>query len=63
MVTSSAIEAIVSVKHLSEFLNAKELQQGAMQQIDKSSRSMGDEVQSIKDGGVRMDEEQCPVSA
>jgi len=50
MVTSSVIEAIVSVKRVSEFLHAEELQQDATQRIDKSSLSMGDEVLSIKGG-------------
>lgn len=50
MVTSTVIEAIVSVKRLSEFLHAEELQQDATLRIDKNSLSMGDEVLSIKGG-------------
>lgn len=50
MVTSSVIEAIVSVRRLSEFLHAEELQRDATKRIEKTSLSMGDEVLSIKGG-------------
>ncbi|KAF8548045.1 P-loop containing nucleoside triphosphate hydrolase protein [Imleria badia] len=49
-VTSNIIEAIVSVKRLSEFLRAEELQEDAVKRIDKPSLSIGDEVLSIRDG-------------
>ncbi|KIJ59434.1 hypothetical protein HYDPIDRAFT_118534 [Hydnomerulius pinastri MD-312] len=49
-VTSNIIEALVSVKRLSEFLHAEELQQDAIVRVEKSSLSIGDEVLSIKDG-------------
>ncbi|KAH7888221.1 P-loop containing nucleoside triphosphate hydrolase protein, partial [Phlebopus sp. FC_14] len=49
-VTSNVIEAMVSVKRLSDFLHAEELQQGAIVRVEKSSLSMGDEVLSIKSG-------------
>ena len=49
-VTSNIIEAIVSVRRLSEFLRAEELQASAVQRIEKPSLSVGDEVLSIRDG-------------
>ncbi|KAL4067103.1 P-loop containing nucleoside triphosphate hydrolase protein [Scleroderma yunnanense] len=50
MVTSSVIEAVVSVTRLSDFLHAEELRQDAIKRIEKSSLSLGDEVLSIKGG-------------
>ncbi|KAH0839445.1 P-loop containing nucleoside triphosphate hydrolase protein [Lanmaoa asiatica] len=49
-VTSNIIEALVSVKRLSAFLHAEELQEDAVKRIEKSSLSIGDEVLSIRDG-------------
>ncbi|KAG8218162.1 P-loop containing nucleoside triphosphate hydrolase protein [Butyriboletus roseoflavus] len=49
-VTSNIIEALVSVKRLSDFLHAEELQQDAVKRIEKRSLSIGDEVLSIRDG-------------
>ncbi|KAG2056246.1 multidrug resistance-associated ABC transporter [Suillus hirtellus] len=49
-VTSNIIEALVSVKRLSGFLHAEELQQNALVKVQKSSLSLGDEVLSIKGG-------------
>ncbi|KAF8436032.1 hypothetical protein L210DRAFT_3632182 [Boletus edulis BED1] len=49
-VTSNIIEALVSVKRLSEFLRAEELQEDAVKRIDKPSLSIGDDVLSIRDG-------------
>ncbi|KAF8844780.1 P-loop containing nucleoside triphosphate hydrolase protein [Paxillus ammoniavirescens] len=49
-VTSNIIEAIVSVRRLSEFLHAEELQQDAITRTEKHSLSIGDVVLSIKDG-------------
>ncbi|KAF8202113.1 multidrug resistance-associated ABC transporter [Pholiota molesta] len=48
-VTSNIIEAIVSVKRLSSFLTADELQKDARKLIDKPDLQLGDEVLSIKD--------------
>ncbi|KAG6852658.1 hypothetical protein C0991_010112 [Blastosporella zonata] len=48
-VTSNIIEAIVSVRRLSEFLNADELQADARKLITKPTLNRGDEVLSIKD--------------
>ena len=50
MVTSSMIGTIVSMRRLSEFLHAKELQRDATKRIEKTLLSMGDEVLSIKSG-------------
>jgi ATP-binding cassette subfamily C (CFTR/MRP) protein 1 len=52
-VTSNIIEALVSVKRLSKFLHAEELQEDAVKRIDKPSLSIGDEVLSIRDGEFR----------
>ncbi|KAH7930359.1 P-loop containing nucleoside triphosphate hydrolase protein [Leucogyrophana mollusca] len=49
-VTSNIIEALVSVKRLSEFLHAEELQPDALTRVQKSTLSTGDEVLSIKAG-------------
>ncbi|KIK27020.1 hypothetical protein PISMIDRAFT_8548 [Pisolithus microcarpus 441] len=49
-VTSSVIEAMVSVKRLSNFLHAEELQQDATTRVAKSSLSSGEVVSSIKGG-------------
>ncbi|KIK17829.1 hypothetical protein PISMIDRAFT_110603 [Pisolithus microcarpus 441] len=49
-VTSSVIEAMVSVKRLSNFLHAEELQQDATTRVAKSSLSSGEVVLSIKGG-------------
>ena len=49
-VTSNIIEALVSVKRLSNFLHAEELQDDAVKRISKPSLSIGDEVLSIRDG-------------
>ncbi|KAI6120104.1 P-loop containing nucleoside triphosphate hydrolase protein [Pisolithus croceorrhizus] len=49
-VTSSVIEAMVSVKRLSNFLHAEELQQDATTRVEKSSLSNGEVVLSIKGG-------------
>ncbi|KAG2112527.1 P-loop containing nucleoside triphosphate hydrolase protein [Suillus clintonianus] len=49
-VTSNIIEAIVSVKRLSGFLHAEELQQNAFIKAQKNSLNSGDEVLSIKGG-------------
>ena len=49
-VTSNIIEAIVSVKRLTEFLRAEELKEDAVKRIDKPTLSIGDEVLSIRDG-------------
>ncbi|KAG6375249.1 ABC transporter type 1, transmembrane domain-containing protein [Boletus reticuloceps] len=49
-VTSNIIEALVSVKRLSEFLRAEELQEDAVKRIDNPSLSIGDDVLSIRDG-------------
>ena len=49
-VTSNIIEAIISVKHLSEFLHAKELWVDTVKWIDKPSLFTGDEVLLIRDG-------------
>ncbi|KAI9460421.1 P-loop containing nucleoside triphosphate hydrolase protein [Boletus coccyginus] len=49
-VTSNVIEALVSVKRLSEFLHAEELQEDAVKRLEKPFLSIGDEVLSIKDG-------------
>ena len=51
--TSNIIEALVSVKRLSKFLHAEELQEDAVKRIDKPSLSIGDEVLSIRDGEFR----------
>ncbi|KAG6889968.1 hypothetical protein C0992_003448 [Termitomyces sp. T32_za158] len=48
-VTSNIIEAIVSVKRLSDFLNAEELQGDARKFIDTPNLNRGDEVLSIQD--------------
>ncbi|KIJ21067.1 hypothetical protein PAXINDRAFT_106999 [Paxillus involutus ATCC 200175] len=48
--TSNIIEALVSVKRLSDFLHAEELQQDVITRIEKRSLSINDEVLSIKDG-------------
>ncbi|KAG6828729.1 hypothetical protein H0H92_006917 [Tricholoma furcatifolium] len=48
-VTSNIIEAIVSVKRLSEFLNAEELQGDARKIVMSPTLTEGDEVLSIKD--------------
>jgi ABC-type bacteriocin/lantibiotic exporter with double-glycine peptidase domain len=50
MVTSNIIEAHVSVKRLSDFLEADELQPDARKLIQKSGLQTGDEVLSIKGG-------------
>ncbi|KAG2035311.1 P-loop containing nucleoside triphosphate hydrolase protein [Suillus americanus] len=47
-VTSNIIEALVSVKRLSDFLHAEELQQNALVKAQKDSLNVGDEVLSIK---------------
>ncbi|KAG0695819.1 P-loop containing nucleoside triphosphate hydrolase protein [Suillus ampliporus] len=49
-VTSNIIEAVVSVKRLSGFLHAEELQQDALMKTQKNSLNIGDEVLSIKGG-------------
>ncbi|KAG1888634.1 ABC transporter type 1, transmembrane domain-containing protein [Suillus subluteus] len=49
-VTSNIIEALVSVKRLSGFLHAEELQQNALVKAQKDGLNVGDEVLSIKDG-------------
>ncbi|KAG1838637.1 P-loop containing nucleoside triphosphate hydrolase protein [Suillus subalutaceus] len=49
-VTSNIIEALVSVKRLSGFLHAEELQQNALVKAQKESLNVGDEVLSIKGG-------------
>ncbi|KAG1786323.1 P-loop containing nucleoside triphosphate hydrolase protein [Suillus plorans] len=49
-VTSNIIEALVSVKRLSDFLHAEELQQNALVKVQKSTLNIGDEVLSIKGG-------------
>ncbi|KAG1776029.1 P-loop containing nucleoside triphosphate hydrolase protein [Suillus placidus] len=49
-VTSNIIEALVSVKRLSGFLHAEELQQNALVKAQKNSLNVGDEVLSIKGG-------------
>ncbi|KAI6037805.1 P-loop containing nucleoside triphosphate hydrolase protein [Pisolithus marmoratus] len=49
-VTSSVIEAMVSVKRLSNFLHAEELQQDATTRVPKTSLSNGEVVLSIKGG-------------
>lgn len=49
-VTSSVIEAMVSVNRLSSFLHAEELQQDATTRVEKSSLSSGEVVLSIKGG-------------
>lgn len=43
-VTSNIIEALVSVKRLSEFLHAEELQQDAHMKVQKNGLAIGDEV-------------------
>ena len=48
MVSSSVIGTIISMRCLSEFLHAEELQRDATKRIEKTSLSMGDEVLSIK---------------
>ena len=48
-VTSNIIEAIVSVKRLSDFLRAEQLQEDAVKRVEKRSLSIGDEVLSIRD--------------
>jgi len=50
-VWSNLIEAIVSVKRLSFFLNADELQYDARQPIEKPPLNEGDEVLSISQAG------------
>ncbi|KAG5642914.1 hypothetical protein DXG03_001885 [Asterophora parasitica] len=47
-VTSNIIEAIVSVKRLSDFLNADELQLDARKLVEKPVLNHGDEILSIK---------------
>ncbi|KAL1677546.1 P-loop containing nucleoside triphosphate hydrolase protein [Schizophyllum commune] len=47
-VTSNIIEAVVSVKRLSSFLNADELQTDARVVVEKPNLQLGDEVLSIK---------------
>lgn len=47
MVTSNIIEAHVSVKRLSEFLEADELQPDARKLIQKSGLQTGDEVLTL----------------
>ncbi|KAG0695817.1 P-loop containing nucleoside triphosphate hydrolase protein, partial [Suillus ampliporus] len=49
-VTSNIIEALVSVKRLTSFLHAEELQQDALTKTQKNSLNIGDEVLSIKGG-------------
>ncbi|KAG1731999.1 P-loop containing nucleoside triphosphate hydrolase protein [Suillus paluster] len=49
-VTSNIIEALVSVKRLSGFLHAEELQQDALMKSQKNTLNIGDEVLSIKGG-------------
>ncbi|KAI6044047.1 P-loop containing nucleoside triphosphate hydrolase protein [Pisolithus marmoratus] len=49
-VTSSIIEAMVSVKRLSSFLHAEELQQDATTRVPKGSLSRDEVVLSIKNG-------------
>lgn len=49
-VTSNIIEALVSVKRLSGFLHAEELQQSALVKAQKNTLNIGDEVLSIKGG-------------
>lgn len=49
-VTSSIIEALVSVTRLSEFLEADELQMDARKMIKKANLQTGDDVLVIKDG-------------
>ncbi|KAG1740326.1 P-loop containing nucleoside triphosphate hydrolase protein [Suillus lakei] len=49
-VTSNIIEAIVSVKRLSGFLHAEELQQNALMKAQKNSLNIGDKVLSIEGG-------------
>ncbi|KAJ8592180.1 P-loop containing nucleoside triphosphate hydrolase protein [Rhizopogon salebrosus TDB-379] len=49
-VTSNIIEALVSVKRLSGFLHAEELQQDAHMRVRKDSLAIGDEVLSVKGG-------------
>jgi ATP-binding cassette subfamily C (CFTR/MRP) protein 1 len=44
------MEALVSVKRLSDFLRADELQKEAVARIEKRSPCMGEEVLSIKGG-------------
>ncbi|KAG6330747.1 hypothetical protein ID866_8342 [Astraeus odoratus] len=49
-VTSSLVEAMVSVNRLANFLHAEELQEDATKRVPKSSLTIGDEVLSIKGG-------------
>jgi ABC-type multidrug transport system fused ATPase/permease subunit len=56
-VTSNIIEALVSVKRLSDFLHAEELQQNALVKVQKDSLNIGDEVLSIKGGEFQWNKE------
>ena len=51
--TSNIVEALVSVKRISEFLRAEGLQEDAVKRAEKQSLSIGDEVLSIRDGGFQ----------
>ncbi|KAG9309821.1 P-loop containing nucleoside triphosphate hydrolase protein [Chiua virens] len=52
-VMSNIVEALVSVKRLSDFLHANELQEDAVKRIEKRSLTIGDEVLSVRDGEFR----------
>ncbi|KAG6837154.1 hypothetical protein H0H93_013744 [Arthromyces matolae] len=56
-VTSNIIEAVVSVKRLSDFLSAEELQADARKVLPAPSLSYGDEVLSIKDADFSWEKE------
>lgn len=49
-VTSNIVEAIVSIKRLSDFLNADELQPDARKIVSRLVPNVGDELLSIKGG-------------
>ena len=48
--TSNIIEALVSVRRLSDFLNADELQEDARELVTNSKLQLGDEVLAIENG-------------
>lgn len=57
---SSLIEAIVSVRRLSRFLRAGELQHDAIVKVEKGSLSYGDEILSIKGGEFSWTKDSMP---
>lgn len=52
-VVSNIMEALVSVRRISDFLRAEELQKDAVMRIEKEPPGIGEEVLSIKDGDFK----------